>query len=114
MFNVRGSMDQILDELVQACSELKAKVIKVDREKHEVEGKSKTTWLKWGSEFRIGVFKGPSNTFVVMDDLASVPNDFFIKDFYKVFSKRVQCSPFRPASRINLLGTANSTGAKTL
>jgi hypothetical protein len=93
VFTVQGSMDAILDQLVQSCGELKAKVHKIDREKHEIYGKSKTSWLKWGSEFHVAVAKVPAGILVAVEDLSPVPDDRFIKDLHANFSKRVPSSP---------------------
>jgi hypothetical protein len=94
-FTVHGSMDDILDELVGTCSEMKAKASRIDKMEHEIDGKSKTTLLTMGSEFHIRLLKGQSGVLVVVEDYARVPKDFFIKDLYAKFSKHVPSSPLQ-------------------
>jgi hypothetical protein len=62
-------MDEILEEPIKARGELKAKITKIDKMDHELEGKSATTWLKWGSEFQIRLVKGQSEDMVEIYDL---------------------------------------------
>jgi len=45
------------------------------------------------SDFHISGLNGQSDVMVVIDDHAFRSNDFFIRDFYKAFSKRVSCFP---------------------
>lgn len=95
VFTVQGSMDEILDQLAKACGELKARINRIDNDRFEIYGKSKTTWIKWGSEFRVGVTKVPAGVLVAIEDLAAIPSDRFIKDLYATFSKRVPSSPLQ-------------------
>jgi hypothetical protein len=62
---------------------------------HEIEGKSATTWLKWGSEFPVKLIKGQSEVMVEIYDLSPVPDDHFIKDLYAKFSKHNPSSPLK-------------------
>ena len=95
VFTVQGSMDEILDQLAKACGELKARINMIDKERFEIYGKSKTNWIKWGSEFRIGVTKVPTGVLVAIEDLAAIPSDRFIKNLYAAFSKRVPSAPLQ-------------------
>lgn len=93
VFIAQGSVDGIFEELLKSCEGLKrTKIDRVDRVECEIEGKSKTSLLTWGSLFQASVRKDPLGAMVVVETLSLIPNVVFIEDLYKAFSKRIPCS----------------------
>ena len=82
---LRCSMDEIVDEHFKACRELKAKINKIDKVEHRIEGKSANTLLRWGSEFYVRMAKGQSETIVEIcvtsRDLTTDSSRIFIQCF---------------------------------
>lgn len=85
-------LDAIFDALVGACGELKAKMSDTDTLRHRIDGKSRTPAWRWGTKFHVKVVRHFEDVVVEVYDNSLSPDDRFIKQLYKTFTKYMQAS----------------------
>jgi ribosomal protein L40E len=84
--------DAVFDTLVGACGELKAKMSDTDTLRHRIDGKSRTTAWRWGTKFHARVVRHFEDVVVEVYDNSLAPDDRFVKQLYKTFTKYMQAS----------------------
>jgi hypothetical protein len=65
----------------------------IDTLRYKIDGRSKTTALRWGTKFHARVIKHFADTAVEIYDIAPISDDGFIKKVYNTFTKYQAASP---------------------
>lgn len=94
-FTVKCDSEKAFEVLVGALGELKAKINDIDTLRYKIDGKSKTTALKWGTKFHARVVKHSADTVLEIYDIALITDDAFIKKLYNTFTKYQAASPLQ-------------------
>jgi hypothetical protein len=86
------SPDDVFDALVGACGELKATMGDTNTLRHRIDGKSRATVWRWRTKFYARVVRHFEDTVVEVYDNSLSPDDGFVKQLYKTFTKYMQAS----------------------
>ena len=78
-FTVKGTQESAFETLAGALSELKAKLDNVDTLRYRIDGKSKTTMLRFGTKFHARVVMNFADVQIEVYDMALVTSDLFIR-----------------------------------
>ena len=92
-FTVKGTQESAFETLAGVFGELKAKIDNGDTLRYRIDGKSKTTFMRFGTKFHARVVTNFADVRIEVYDIALITSDLFIRELYKTFTKYLPASP---------------------